>query len=83
MTVRTLEITMERKDSRPVDDDVIMPWRKASYSNTGANCVEAASTRNGMVAVRDSKDPEGPTLTFTVEEWGEFVGKVRRRELES
>ena len=27
-------------------DDVIPPWRKSSYSNTGANCVEVAKTRS-------------------------------------
>jgi hypothetical protein len=34
-------------------------WRKSSYSSTGTNCVELASTRNH---VRDSKNPTGPTL---------------------
>jgi len=50
-------------------DDVTTPWRKSSYSNTGANCVEVAKTRSGKVAVRDSKNPNGGTLSFTLDEW--------------
>jgi hypothetical protein len=58
-------------------DDVITPWRKSSYSNSGANCVEIAQTRSGKIAVRDSKDPQGPVLTFRPDEWKAFVAKVR------
>lgn len=37
-------------------------WRKASRSGeNGGNCVELAGLR-GTVAVRDSKDPDGPVL---------------------
>ncbi|MFB4319844.1 DUF397 domain-containing protein [Actinomadura sp. 21ATH] len=37
-------------------------WRKSSRSaSNGGNCVELAGLP-GMVAVRDSKDPEGPVL---------------------
>jgi hypothetical protein len=35
-------------------------WRKSSKSDTGAQCVEV---RNDLAAVRDSKNPDGPTLT--------------------
>lgn len=40
-------------------------WRKASRSGeNGGNCVELARLP-GMVAVRDSKDPDGPVLLVT------------------
>jgi hypothetical protein len=40
-------------------------WRKASRSGeNGGNCVELADLP-GMVAVRDSKDPDGPVLLVT------------------
>lgn len=58
-------------------DDVITPWRKSSYSNSGANCVEIAQTRSGKIAVRDSKDPDGPALTFSPDQWKAFAAKVR------
>ena len=57
--------------------DVITPWRKSSYSNTGANCVEVARTRRGRVAVRDSKNPDGGALSFGQDEWKTFVAKMQ------
>ncbi|XVQ10517.1 DUF397 domain-containing protein [Spirillospora sp. CA-255316] len=40
-------------------------WRKSSYSaSNGGNCVELAGDA-GVVAVRDSKDPDGPVLLVT------------------
>ncbi|MFC5748381.1 DUF397 domain-containing protein [Actinomadura rugatobispora] len=37
-------------------------WRKSSYTGSnGGNCVEVAGLP-GVVAVRDSKDPDGPVL---------------------
>ncbi|MEV3924814.1 DUF397 domain-containing protein [Actinomadura coerulea] len=40
-------------------------WRKSSYSGSnGGDCVELAEAVDG-VAVRDSKDPEGPVLLLT------------------
>ena len=58
-------------------------WRKSSYSNgNGGNCVEVARNLPGVVAVRDSKDPSGPALVFTLAEWQAFVGGVRAGEFE-
>jgi hypothetical protein len=37
-----------------------MTWRSSSYSGTDGNCVEVALIGTG--AVRDSKNPNGPTL---------------------
>ncbi|HEV2639403.1 MAG TPA: DUF397 domain-containing protein [Actinocrinis sp.] len=57
-------------------------WRKASYSNTqGGNCVEVADLPDGM-AVRDSKDPDGPTLQFTLAEWQAFVAGIKDGEFD-
>ncbi len=58
-------------------DDVTTPWRKSSYSNTGANCVEVARTRSGKVAVRDSKNPDGGVLSFSPDERKTFVAKFQ------
>jgi Domain of unknown function (DUF397) len=49
-------------------------WRKASYSgDNGGACVEVARHLPGVVAVRDSKDPHGPTLVFTLADWAAFT----------
>ncbi|MET8335467.1 DUF397 domain-containing protein [Streptosporangium canum] len=53
-------------------------WRKASRSGSnGGQCVEVAANLPGVVAVRDSKDPNGPKLLFTPAEWGSFIGSVK------
>jgi hypothetical protein len=48
-------------------------WRKATASAANGNCVEVAPVPDGGVAVRDSKDPEGPILRFTAAEWAAFA----------
>lgn len=46
--------------------DMNLQWRKATYSSSnGGNCIEVA-TVDQTVAVRDSKDPDGPRLAFGV-----------------
>ena len=58
-------------------------WRKASYSNgNGGNCVAVAALPAGGRAVRDSKDPTGPALTFTPAEWVAFTAGVRAGEFD-
>ncbi|MDX6396178.1 MAG: hypothetical protein QOJ73_7241 [Streptosporangiaceae bacterium] len=53
-------------------------WRKSSWSSgNGGTCVEVARNLPGAVAVRDSKDPEGPKLTFTPDEWVAFTAGIR------
>lgn len=52
-------------------------WRKASYSNTGAGCVELAHVEQAM-AVRDSKHPAGPVLTFTAPSFRTFLTAATR-----
>ncbi|WP_371615664.1 DUF397 domain-containing protein [Streptomyces sp. NBC_00454] len=48
-------------------------WRKASYSgDTGGNCVEVA-TQPCRIAVRDSKNPDGPAFTVTPDAFAVFV----------
>jgi hypothetical protein len=50
-------------------------WRKASFCASG-ECVEVA-VRDGMIVVRDSKNPRGRMLRFTTEEWQAFVRGVK------
>jgi hypothetical protein len=54
-------------------------WRKSSYSGSnGGQCVEVARNLPGVVAVRDSKDPGGPSLVVTAGEWRTFLDGLRR-----
>jgi len=53
-------------------------WRKSSYSGgNGAACVEVNGDIPGVVAVRDSKNPNGPILTFTSTEWHAFLAQLK------
>ncbi len=54
-----------------------MKWRKSSYSGDQGNCVEVAALPDGGHAVRDSKDPNGPVLQFTADEWASFMDRIR------
>jgi hypothetical protein len=52
-------------------------WRKSSYSGgNGGGCVEVASVEND-VAVRDSKDPDGPHLQFSGADWRAFLTSIK------
>jgi len=52
-------------------------WRTSSHSGGNGACVEVAAAR-ALVAVRDSKDPDGPRLAFTAGAWRAFAGRTRR-----
>jgi hypothetical protein len=57
------------------------PWVKSSHSGpTGGNCVEVAFLADGDVAMRNSRDPDGPALIFTRAEWDAFLGGARDGE---
>ncbi|MQY16590.1 hypothetical protein SRB5_67910 [Streptomyces sp. RB5] len=51
-------------------------WTKSSYSAGNGACVEVKSPVTDLVLVRDSKDPEGPTLDFGPQSWAAFVTAV-------
>jgi Domain of unknown function (DUF397) len=55
-----------------------MTWRKSSYSGgEGGNCIEVARAAADGVAVRDSKDREGPGLAFGPGPWRRFAARVK------
>ena len=57
-------------------------WHKSSRSSsTGQNCVEVAASLPGIVAVRDSKNPDGGALRFRPDEWKTFIAKIQTRAL--
>ena len=51
-------------------------WRTSSHSTgNGGDCVEVAAA--ALVAVRDSKDPHGPVLSFTAQRWAAFTDRLK------
>ncbi|WP_019633044.1 DUF397 domain-containing protein [Actinomadura atramentaria] len=52
-------------------------WRKSSRSGSnGGECVELA-TVPGTVAIRDSKDPQGPNLLLDRSSFRRFTAAIR------
>ena len=58
-----------------------LPWKKSSFSNQNG-CVEAAPLRNGLIAVRDSKNPQDGHLVYNALEWQSFLAGVRNGEFD-
>jgi len=52
-------------------------WRRSSYSTGGNQCVEVAGL-GAVVAVRDSKNPDGAYLVFGAAEWTAFLDRAKR-----
>jgi hypothetical protein len=49
----------------------------STRSGGNGNCVEVARNLPHVVAVRDSKDREGPVLVVTRTEWAAFTARAR------
>ena len=58
-----------------------LTWIKAQYSGSNGQCVEIASAA-GKVAIRDSKDPDGPILVYTPAEFNAFLHGARNGEFD-
>ena len=53
-------------------------WHKSSRSNgSGGACVEVARNLPGVIAVRDSKNPDGPALIVSTDDWARFITRLR------
>ncbi|MEH0935061.1 DUF397 domain-containing protein [Micromonospora psammae] len=59
-------------------------WRTSTRSdNGGSTCVEVATNLAHVVGVRDSKDRQGPALTFAPAAWAAFAHAVATDRLTS
>jgi len=57
----------------------MVSWRKSTYSDgNGGSCVEVAGAAR-VVQVRDTKNRDGGTLTFSAETWRAFAEALKRR----
>lgn len=61
----------------PASEPDTLTWRSSSYSGTGADCIEVAPAPE-RVLVRDSKNPDGPTLAFPTAAWQTFLATLTR-----
>lgn len=59
-------------------------WRTSSYSGgNGGQCIEVAAVTDRendparACAIRDSRDPDGPVIAFSSEQWRRFAAGVR------
>jgi Domain of unknown function (DUF397) len=57
-------------------------WIKSSLSFANGNCVEVQYLTDGGVQVRNSRDHSQGVLTYTAEEWRDFLGGVRNGEFD-
>jgi hypothetical protein len=56
-------------------------WKRSTRSSQNGQCMEwSFDHQPGMVAVRDSKNPDGPSLIFTHAEWEAFLDGARKGE---
>ena len=59
-------------------------WQKSSFSGNGNNnCVEVASLPTGEIAVRNSRDPNGPTLIYTQTEVEALIRGARNGDFDN
>ena len=59
-----------------------LAWLKARSSTANGQCLEIAAAV-GNIAIRDSKDPDGPILVYTRSEFGAFVEGARNGEFDA
>jgi hypothetical protein len=63
-------------------------WRTSAHSGGNGSCVEIANlpgSRTGVpgaMAVRDSKDRQGPALIFSADEWTAFTLRIKTGQLD-
>jgi hypothetical protein len=65
-----------------VADGFTARWQKSTRSMGAAQCVEVARLPGGDVAVRDSKDQNGPVLVYTPAEWHAFLDGAKKGEFD-
>jgi hypothetical protein len=58
-------------------------WQKSRYSNSQGSCVEMALLPGGDIAVRNSRDPDGPALIYTRAEIQALLQGVKDGEFDN
>jgi hypothetical protein len=69
-----------------MDDDTTgaqlssLSWRKSRYSGALGNCVELAPLADRAVAVRNSRQPDGPVLVYSHARLATFLAGAKNGE---
>jgi hypothetical protein len=67
----------DRRNGVPASSLQDVTWRKSTRSNSQGDCVELALLPEGIIAVRNSRDPAGPALIWTRAEIAAFIRGAR------
>jgi hypothetical protein len=76
-----MRLNAVRRLMRPTDETT-GNWIKSSLSSYTGDCVEVQGLASEVIRVRDSKNPRGGILSFTVTEWDAFIGGVHNGEFD-
>ncbi len=64
----------QQRNGVPAGELLGVTWQKSRRSNPSGNCGELARLADGAgIAVRNSRDPEGPALVYTPDEIRAFI----------
>ena len=80
--VRKMDTARARKITLSASEREDLAWLKARSSGANGQCVEIASAV-GNIAIRDSKDPDGPILVYTRSEFEAFLEGARNGEFDA
>lgn len=62
----------------PAEELAVVAWRKSRRSGPNGNSVELAQLADGSgIAIRNSRDPEGPALIYSHREMIDFILGIR------
>jgi Domain of unknown function (DUF397) len=59
-----------------MSNEVVSDWRVSTYTGGQGNCVEVGRSAT-TIAVRDTKDREGPVLLFDPAAWSAFTQRLK------
>ena len=59
-----------------------LTWQKSHHSNPSGECVEMAALPSTGIAIRNSRDPDGPALICSKAEVGAFIEGAKNGEFD-
>ncbi|WP_406126194.1 DUF397 domain-containing protein [Streptomyces canus] len=69
----------EAQRAQHPDASALTSWRKSGYSGgSSGDCLEVADAARPFVPVRDSKNPTGPAIVFSIPARQSFVTSLGR-----